>query len=83
MVHVFTLEPLWLFSCADGRHDFPNFGDGSCAAVPLPVPGVSKEAIWCVVYRPGLPSLALCAPQLVIIHHRSGHLLLTLGPRIS
>ena len=50
---------------------------------PIPSAWVSKGTFWYVFYRPGLPSLVLCVPQLVVIHHRSGHLLLTLGPRIS
>jgi len=77
MVHTFALELLWLFSGAEERHEFPSFGHRHCAEAPLPAPGVSKKAIWCVFDRPASPSLVLCAPR-PAPRHPSGHFSLTL-----
>ena len=57
MVHVFTLELLWLFSRAEESNEFPTFAYRYLGGTPLPAPGVPKEAIWCVIYRAGpIPS---------------------------
>ena len=67
MVHAFTIEPLWLFSCTEEHHGFPGIRHRYCQDQSSPTPGVSKKVIWCVSIALGpYSSFYLCSPRLSI-----------------